>query len=189
MQKKTTKPPRFNTTSAARCILDGGVLAYPTEGVYGIGCNPADEQALNRLLAIKSRDSDKGLILIAANTAQLSPWMATLSGEQLRRIGTSWPGPVTWIVPARERTSGLLTGGRSTLAARVTAHQPVIDLCLAADTALVSTSANLSGHPPARTPEALSELAGIDGFLQGPLGTLSTPTPIYDVVSGSQLRA
>ncbi len=175
--------------AAAQLIARGGILAYPTEGVYGIGCDPGNAHAVQRLLAIKSRDINKGLILIAARIEQLSPWIAPLSAEQLNAIGDSWPGPVTWVVPAQHNTPAQLTGGRPTLAARVSAHPPVAALCLAAGTALVSTSANLSGQPPAREASQLDQLSGVDAYLEGPTGGLQRATPIFDLASGATLRS
>lgn len=189
MQKKTTDLPLVDAVAAAQLMTDGGILAYPTEGVFGIGCDPRNAAAIQRLLAIKARDPCKGLILIAANLQQLSPWVLPLSESQLNLIDNSWPGPVTWVVPARADTPSALTGGRTTVAVRVTAHPPVIALCLAAKTAIVSTSANLSGEPPARSPEQVRHLSGIDACLDAPVGKLRTPTPIYNLSDGAQLRS
>jgi len=163
-------------------------VAYPTEGVFGIGCDPANPTALQKLLDVKARDPGKGLILIAASIEQLSPWIAPLSDAQRQRIGSTWPGPVTWVVPARDNVPSLISGGRNTLAARVSAHPPVIELCSEAHSALVSTSANRSGEPPARHPDQLTQLDGIDAYLDAPVGNLSSPTPIYDLRDGALLR-
>lgn len=188
MQKKTTNPPLVDLAAAAQIISDGGVLAYPTEAVFGLGCDPGNPQALQRLLDIKARDPAKGLILIAANMAQLAPWIQPLEPKQLDRIGDSWPGPVTWILPASPNAPSALTGGRATIAARVSAHPPVVELCLAANTAIVSTSANLSGASPACHPEQLHSLVGLDACFDASVGQLESPTPIFDATTGAQLR-
>lgn len=189
MQKKTTELPLIDTAAAAQLIADGGVLAYPTEGVYGIGCDPNNPAAIQKLLEIKSRDPAKGLILIAANLQQLAPWILPLDDTQLARIGDSWPGPNTWVLPAAASAPASLTGGRNTIAARVSAHPPVVALCEAAGTALISTSANRSGESPARHPEDLRSLTGVAACLDAPVGLLNGPTPIFDLLSGAVLRA
>lgn len=189
MQRKTTDLPLVDTAAAAQIISDGGVLAYPTEAVFGLGCDPSNAAAVQRLLVIKARDPAKGLILIAANLEQLSPWIQPLKQCELDRIGNSWPGPVTWILRASPNAPAAITGGRSTIAARVSAHPPVIALCLAAKTALVSTSANLSGESPARHPEQLHSLSGLSACLNAAVGELRSPTPIFDACTGIQLRS
>ncbi len=189
MQKKKTDLALVDTETAAQLIADGGILAYPTEGVFGIGCDPSNTDAIAKLLQVKSRDPSKGLILIAASIEQLATWIEPLTPAQRQRIGDTWPGPVTWILPAKTTTPAALTGGRATLAARVTAHPPAVALCLAAKTAIVSTSANLSGESPARHPEQLLSLNGLDACLNAEIGHLAGPTPIFDVSTGIQLRA
>jgi len=136
---------------AAHRIAAGGTIAYPTEAVYGIGCDPWNGDAVRRVLEIKRRPLSKGLILIAADYAQLEPFVESLGSERMAVIEASWPGPNTWLLPARARTPEWLTGTHDTLAVRVTAHPLAAALCRAADTALVSTSANLAGRPPARS--------------------------------------
>jgi len=176
--------------TAARVVRAGGVVAYPTEAVYGLGCVPTDERALARLIAIKRRDARKGFLLIAADLAQLEPF-AELPGEPRRsEILASWPGPVTWVLAARRGVSALLTGGRRTIAVRVTAHPLARELCAAARTALVSTSANRSARRPARSALAVRRALGrdIDYVLAGPLGGLERPTTIRDGATGAVLR-
>lgn len=175
---------------AAAAIRAGGIVAYPTEGVWGLGCDPANEEAVERLIALKGRDAGKGLILLAAEEGQLAPWIAPFNPAMANRVRGTWPGPVTWIVPARADCPGRLTGGRATLAVRITAHPPARALCVAAGTALVSTSANPSGHPPLAGAKDLRETFGsaLDAILEGPLGGLGGPTEIRDLQTGRILR-
>ena len=173
---------------AGSLLRSGAILAYPTEGVYGLGCDPECPQALRRLLALKGRREDKGLILLAANINQLEAYMGPLLPAQRARLEASWPGPVTWIVPAQPDLDPLLTGGRRTLAMRVTAHNPAAALCRSFGGAVVSTSANRSGHPPARSRVALRRALGNLPCLPGPLGGLPGPTGIYDLATGRCLR-
>lgn len=175
---------------AARIVLEGGVIAYPTEAVYGIGCLPLAEEPLLRVLALKRRAAQKGLIVVAASIGQLEP-LALLPGGALGdEMRALWPGPYTWIVPARPGLPALLTGGRPTIAVRVSAHPIVQRLCHRTGSALVSTSANLSGAAPARTALAVRLRLGrfVDYVLSGPIGDSPRPTEIRDAVTGRVLR-
>ncbi len=174
----------------ARTIQVGGIVAYPTEAVYGLGCDPGNESAVRRLLAIKRRAMHKGLILIAADFAQLAPFLLPLSPADQARIAATWPGPYTWLIPACADTPRWLRGRHDTLAVRVTAHPLAAALCRACGHALVSTSANFSGRPPARTALAVRRQLGraIDALLPGPVGGAAKPTEIRDLRSGRQVR-
>lgn len=181
---------RHRIDQAARIIVNGGVVAYPTEAVYGIGCLPDDPEALDRIITIKQRDAGKGLIVVAASIDQLEPLADFPQGQIGEQIRASWPGPVTWIVPARPDVWPQLTGGRKTLAVRVSAHPLVQKLCLRTGSALVSTSANRSGRHPARSALAVRRMLGkdIDFILAGPPGDSTNPTEIRDAASGKVLR-
>lgn len=180
---------RWNLRRARDVIRGGGVVAYPTEAVYGLGCDPLAPHAVARILAMKVRDAGKGLILIAAELAQLEPFLQ-LGTNMRAELLKSWPGPVTWVVPAATGVPTELTGGRDTLAVRVTAHPVAHALCKACGMALVSTSANLSGHPPARTALQVRLRLGaeLDDILSGRTGPQRKPTEIRDAVSGKILR-
>jgi len=182
---------RFRVDQASRVILYGGIVAYPTEAVYGIGCLPHALDALDRIISIKQRDAGKGLIIVAADISQLEPLALLPNGEIGEQLRASWPGPVTWIVPARSETAPQLTGGRATLAVRVSAHPLVRRLCRRTGSALVSTSANRSGHRPARSALTVRRALGhdVDFVLAGPLGDSSRPTEIRDAASGRILRS
>lgn len=175
---------------AARVLRAGGLVAYPTEAVFGLGCDPCNETALERLLELKGRAQDKGLILIAADEAQLEPWVQALPGVAANRVRATWPGPVTWLIPARPQVSPRLRGAHDNLAVRVTAHPLAAALARAFGGALVSTSANRSGEPAARDIESLRALFGpaIDYYLAGPLGGRERPSEIRDALSGEILR-
>ena len=175
---------------AVSVLRHGGVLAYPTEAVFGLGCDPQNRDALQRLLRIKQRPWQKGLILIAADFAQLRPYVLPLSVAQWAQIQATWPGPVTWLLPARPGVSRQLRGVHNTIAVRVTAHQPTIALCRAFGGAIVSTSANRSGQWPARTTRAVRKQLGseVDYILPGRLGGAAQPSQIRDLVSGQIVR-
>ncbi|MBP8284057.1 MAG: Sua5/YciO/YrdC/YwlC family protein, partial [Chromatiaceae bacterium] len=107
---------------AAHWIKAGGVVAYPTEAVYGLGCDPWNGEATRRILTLKQRPESKGLILIAAAIQQLTPFVELLEAERMEAILASWPGPHTWLLPARPEVPSWLRGEHATLAVRVTAH-------------------------------------------------------------------
>jgi len=180
----------WHLREAARRVRRGGVIAYPTEAVFGLGCDPDDGAAVRRIFRIKRRDAAKGLILIAAELEQLLPYIQALPAAREPEILASWPGPVTWIVPARLDTPAWLTGGRDTLAVRVTAHPVAAALCRACGGALVSTSANRSGHAPARNVLQMQRrLPGAtDYVVPGRVGERARPSRIVDARSGAVLR-
>jgi len=178
---------------AVEVLRGGGVIAYATEAVFGLGCDPQNNRAIERLLQLKQRPEHKGLILIAADEAQLHPYldMAAISETMWQRVRASWPGPVSWLLPCAASVSRLLRGEHTTLAVRVTAHPQAAALCRAFGGAVVSTSANISQQPPARNAgEVARQLAGrIDGILSGVTGGATNPSEIRDARTGKILRA
>ncbi len=168
----------------------GEVVAYPTEAVWGVGCDPRNARALLDLLRLKRRDPAKGLILVAADWAQLSPFLKSPPAEALARATASWPGAATWVFPAAGMSSPLLTGRHPGLAVRVSAHPVVRALCQGFGGALVSSSANLSNRAPARSRAAVVAQFG-PGLVRmpGALGGAMRPTPVRDAISGEVFRA
>lgn len=182
---------RLPVLRAAYRVRQGGIIAYPTEAVFGLGCDPRNESAVRRLLAIKRRPATKGVILIAADLEQLKPFIDPLDPQSLARLQATWPGPVTWLVPARYKAPTWLRGGHPTLAVRVTAHPVASALCRACGTPLVSTSANLSGQPPARSAEQVRRQLGrlLDYIVPGETGGAARPTEIRDLKSKRVVRS
>jgi len=184
--------PALSLAEAITALRTGGVIAYPTEGVWGLGCDPRNEAAVLRLLAIKQRTLDKGLILVAAQLEQLRPFLdiAALPADRLAEVLATWPGPHTWVLPAAAATPRWITGTHDSVAMRISAHPQVVSLCNAFGGALVSTSANLAGQPAPSAREALDPaLVGlVDGVTEGETGGLSSPTGIRDALSGRTLR-
>lgn len=185
-------PTPLSIDQAAARLKTGGVIAYPTEAVWGLGCDPFDEAATMRLLAIKQRPVEKGLILIAADLAQLQPLLdlPAVPEARLAEVLASWPGPHTWVLPAGAAAPRWITGAHPGIAVRVSAHPTVAALCRAFGGPLVSTSANLAGAPAAFRREQLDPavLARIDGATEGETGGLDQPTPIRDALSGHSFR-
>jgi len=138
---------------AADVLLGGGVIAYPTEGVFGLGCMPDDPQALARLLEIKQRDPARGLILIAADASHFADWV---SAADLKRLPLPDPEhPVTWIAQAGPKAGPLLRGDHPGIAVRVTTNPIAAAICDRVESPITSTSANLSGKPVVRNHIAL----------------------------------
>ena len=176
--------------AAVAALRRGGVIAYPTEGVWGLGCDPLNAAAVDRVLALKRRHWSKGLILVAAEWEQLEPFVQLPSRTAQKRAFNTWPGPATWGFPASDHTPMWISGDRDSVAVRVSAHPVVRELCLAYGGPVVSTSANRAGCEPARSASAvrLAFRDGIDAVLPGALGGRDTPTTIRDVISGMILR-
>jgi len=174
----------------AHTLAEGGVIAYPTESVWGLGCNPYDEPAVMRLLQLKQRPVEKGLILIAANMQQIEPFIAHLDDLQRQKLKNSWPGPVTWLVPNNGLIPAWISGDFPSVALRVTDHPVAAGLCRAFGGPIVSTSCNPAGLPPARDIHQVRRYFGseLDGVSNGATGKRTNPSEIRDLLSGQILR-
>lgn len=183
--------PLLDTAAAADQLRLGQVIAYPTEAVYGLGCDPRNESAVRKVLALKDRHESAGLVLIASEFDQLGNWVADVSQALLTRAMQTWPGPVTWLFPRAEGVPDFVAGQHETVAVRITAHEPSRQLCTAFGSALISTSANPSTAPPARSVTEVRRYFadGLAGILAGKLGDGSKPSEIRDLVSGRIIRA
>lgn len=187
--------------SAVTALRQGQVIAYPTEAVFGVGCDPDNHLAIETLLQVKQRPKSKGLILIAADFSQLIPYIAAdqLSLEQTQLMLDSWrnsagvrdKAAVTWVVPASARCSDWLTGQFDSIAIRVCDHPVVQQLCLAFGKPITSTSANLSGLEPCRSAaEVRQQLADkVAVIVDAPTGGRAVPSEIRDITTGHIYRA
>lgn len=175
---------------AARTLRAGGVIAYATESVWGLGCDPMQQDAVERVLEIKRRDPGKGLILIAADWQQLAPWLVDLSAQETALLQSTWPGPVTWLVPVPADFPHWLRGRHDSIALRVSAHPGVQALCLAFGGALVSTSANRAGKQAARSALRVRQSLGdeLDFIMPGRVGGAPRPSEIRDLSSQRIVR-
>ena len=178
---------------AADVLRRGGVLAYPTEAVFGLGCDPHDPLAFQRVFELKQRPPARGVLLIAATFAQVERYIArdAVPAARMDEIRASWPGPNTWVFPRASGVPAWIAGEHPGIALRVTAHAPAAALCRAFGGALVSTSANPHGTPPARDLDVLESYfcGALDGVLAAPLGGQSSPTVIRDALTGVIIRA
>ena len=184
------RPWRGRLIEALQALRRGGIVAYPTEAVFGLGCDPFDIEAVHRLMEIKQRPPGQGLLLIAATPAQVRPLIGTIDDDRWSAILATWPGPVTWVFPASRRAPACLQADDGTLAIRVTAHPVARALCMAHAGPIVSTSANHRGQRPARTALEVRRRMGNDitAIVSAPVGGLERPSRIYRAIDGSCLR-
>ena len=175
---------------AAQKLRDGAVIAYPTEAVFGLGCDPLNEGAVRRLLSLKSRPASAGLILIADRFERFEPYIEPVDPELMQTALAAWPGPVTWLFPKAPGVPDWLAGVHSTIALRVTAHPVCCEICEAFEGAIVSTSANPSSAEPARSAARVEEYFGsrLGGTVAGGLGGDDRPSEIRDLLSGKTIR-
>ncbi|MEX0603363.1 MAG: Sua5/YciO/YrdC/YwlC family protein [Marinobacter sp.] len=169
----------------------GGVIAYPTEAVWGLGCDPWNSGAVNRLLELKDRPAHKGLILVAASVAQIEFLLAPLENSLRARAIECWPGPVTCLLPDLNRQiPSNVRGDHDSVAVRVSDHSLVQQLCETAGRPLVSTSCNPAGRQPARHSWQVYRYFGeqLDKVIPGRLGGQKKPSQILDVATGRWLR-
>ena len=179
--------------AAAALLRRGGVLAYPTEAVFGLGCDPLERSAVERLFALKQRAPTQGVLLIAADFSHVEPFIATdlVPASVMAQVRASWPGPATWVFPRSAAVPAWIAGDHAGVALRVTAHPASAALCQAFGGALVSTSANPHGRPPARSAADVEAHFGaaLEGLLDAPLGGQTRPTVIRDALSGAIIRS
>lgn len=174
----------------AAILHRGGIIAYPTEAVFGLGCDPSREAAVVKVLQLKQRPIEKGLIVIAATVDQLYPFIAKGVFAQFPDVLQSWPGPNTWLLPCKKNTPKWLTGEHDTLAVRVTAHPIAAALCRAFNGPLVSTSANPSNKEPARNKKAVETFfpSMLDIIVDGEVNVEASVSSIRDARNGQLLR-
>jgi len=183
--------PILTIKAAAGLIVEGGVLAYPTEAVYGLGCDPLNEKAFQKLLQLKQRPLDKGVILIASSVGQIEPFVKLHNQPWTEKVLASWQvpnPPVTWVLPATDKVPEWITGGRKTVAVRITQHPDVTALCDQLRFPIVSTSANLSGEPPIMTEEACCKTFPALAIMQGHLMGEASPSQIWEAQTQKRLR-
>lgn len=180
---------QIDIKKAATVIHHGGVIAYPTEGVWGLGCDPWQAEAVGKILKIKNRPWQKGLLLVAASIDQVKPFLTQLTKEQYEKVCSTWPGPNTWVVPC-DGLPSWVTGNHTTIALRVSNHPIVQQLCNAVGGPIISTSANPAGKEPAKTALKVQCYFGdkVDYIVHGALGGSNKPTTIRDAVTNQQLR-
>ncbi|MGR6980295.1 Sua5/YciO/YrdC/YwlC family protein [Testudinibacter sp. P27/CKL/0425] len=181
----------YSIAQLAALIKQQQVIAYPTEAVFGLGCDPLSESAVLKVLALKQRPKAKGLIVIAPHLDYLLPFIdrRRLQTTDWQRLQADYDRPLTWVVPKSAATPDFLSGDFDTLAVRICRHPAVAALCEAAQTALTSTSANLSGLPPCYNASQVRLQFGDDfPVLDAAVGNASKPSEIRDIFSQQVIR-
>ncbi len=176
---------------AAQRLREGELIAYPTEAVWGIGCDPFNRKAVYRLLRLKQRPVNKGLLLVAAGMEQIGKLLTQLTIDQIAVLRETWPGHVTWLVPDPALLyPEWIRGKHPAVAIRVSDHPVVQELCMAFGEPIVSTSANLAGEPEFRSPDDVERQFGdaIGCLIEGELGAHDKPSEIRDLVTGERIR-
>lgn len=184
-------PMNYKVISVAKALeylKQGEIIAYPTEAVYGLGCDAFNKKAVEKLKQLKKRDLKKGFILLISKFEQLKPLIQDVDDELLEKVRASWPGHTTWIFPKSHTVPQWISLDGKTIAVRLSAH-PVCQK-LSESMVIVSTSANISGAPAIRNIEEFSDWHDLDiqGVVEGELGGAARPSEIYDVITNQQLR-
>lgn len=175
---------------AVSCLRAGGVIAYPTETIWGLGCDPLNTEAVLRLLVLKRRSPAKGLILVAGELSQLQDWMKPSSPTQIQAMLDARPVPVTWLFPAQEQVPRWIRGQHHGVAVRLSTSPLIYSLCRCFGGALVSTSANISGRPVARNSYVVRKQFGADvDYIVPSVGAMTgQASQIRDAVTGKLVR-
>lgn len=189
----TAKKQKLQINQAVEVLQQGGVIAYPTEAVYGLGCDPKNLSAVKKILELKKRQKEKGLILVAANFEQLKPYLQPLDKNTEKKLLDSWSDSekaITWLVPVKEDVSEYLKGQFDTLAVRVSHHPVVKELSEKFGGAIVSTSANISNQEATRTAEQVNQIfeTKIDFILEGETDINAQPSEIRNTMTNEVIR-
>ncbi|MDB2592409.1 Sua5/YciO/YrdC/YwlC family protein [Gammaproteobacteria bacterium] len=178
-----TKIPHWTAMQAAKQVQSGAILAHPSEAVYGIGCDPCNSSAYQRILTLKNRQH-QGIIVISDHWSKLEDWVSVTHQEQ-QFLSRVWPGPITMVIKASDQAPRhLICDGH--LGIRLTDHAALSSLCHHLRYGLTSTSANVHGQPPARTASSVD--LPVDGVLLGDLGAHESATPIFHLSDRKWLR-
>ena len=178
-----------NPRALRHFLREGGVIAYPTESCYGLGCDPRNARAVQKLLRLKRRPKHKGLLIVAADLPQVQRFIQPPSATQVATLDAHWPGPYTFLFPVSARAPKAVSGRHRSLGIRVSAH-PTVAALTAALGPLTSSSANIAGARPAKTAAAAQRVfGGAVRLIPGRIGKRKSPSRIIDLLSGKTLRA
>ena len=173
----------------AKQLREGAVIAYPTEGVWGLGCDPAQAEAVSRILSLKRRSWTQGLILVAGHIDQFGDLLDEITSAERQTLEDAWPAPVTYLVP-NSSAPEWIRGQHESVALRVSAHPVIVGICAEFRGPIVSTSANPAGKPPAKAPLRLRQYfpKGIDVVVPGHLGGRGAASEIRALRGGDVVR-
>ena len=197
MSKENNTLSQASLSSIVSQYEHGQVFAYPTEAVFGLGCDPLNEKAVRSILALKERPEEKGLIIVASKVEQILPYvdLRLLPDETQQKIMATWPGPVTWLLPKSAHTPNWVSGASSMVAIRVSSHPIVQAICDALDKPMISTSANPAGKEPAKTINEVQQYFKhaitnkMLTLIEGKLGEQSSPSKIYHSLTMETIRS
>lgn len=183
-------------SEAAQLLKQGQVLAYPTEAVWGLGCDPFNEQAFQEILELKHRPVEKGVILLAGHLQQVEHLLQDLDTEIRQQVVATWSNRLeteratTWLLPADQSIPTWIKGQHPLVAVRVTTHPLCMALCQQFGGFIVSTSANPASLAPAqRLDDAQAYFGNNLNYLQGDLGLSREPSRILNALTGEVVRA
>lgn len=185
-----------SVAEAAKCLKQGQVLAYPTEAVWGLGCDPYNEQAFQEILRLKQRPIEKGVILLAGHISQIEHLLKDLNPKIREEVIASWTNRLpteratTWLLPAGTEIPTWIKGNHQKVAIRITTHPLCVALCNAFNGFIVSTSANTAGLEPARSLQEANHYFKTElNYLNGDLGLSHEPSKVIDAETGEVIRA
>lgn len=173
---------------AVSCIRAGGVIIYPTESMFGLGCDAFNQQAVNKILAFKQRSHSQGLITVAANIDQVKAITTGLTGEDYEKLDKLWPDNLTWLLPKSPIVPGWISGKHETIAVRIPDHRVPRDICKLFANPIVSTSANISGQSPYKTIEDANKLAELGYVVPISPGSYQQASTIRDFFTKTSYR-
>ncbi|CAN5280753.1 L-threonylcarbamoyladenylate synthase [soil metagenome] len=181
MQTFLTKSP----LKAAEFIRQGGIVAFPTETVYGLGANVFDEKAIGKIFKAKKRPNDNPLIAHVGNLEQIKSLVSEITPNARKFIETFFPAPLTLVLPKAEKVPLIATAGLETIGIRMPKHKPAQEFLRACGVPIVAPSANLSGKPsPTGWQAVYEDLAGrIDCILQGEMTEIGLESTVVDCIS------
>ena len=178
-----------NIEEVGNCLLNEGVIAYPTESCFGLGSLVDSRESVERILELKKRPWQKGLIIIAANLEQLTPWI-DVKLDEYNQLVAKWPGAHTWIVNKSASVPENVCGNHQKIAVRIPDHANARKLCEYVGQAIVSTSCNPATLNPATTTQEVLNYfdAQLDAVLDLPIGNYQQPSVIQDFQSKQYIR-
>ncbi|BGI51553.1 MAG: L-threonylcarbamoyladenylate synthase type 1 TsaC [Buchnera aphidicola (Ceratovacuna japonica)] len=177
-----------------KCVINlknGKLIIYPTESVFGLGCDPDNDKAIINLLKIKNRSVDKGLIIISSDYKYIKKYISikNVPKKNIRKFYKLWPGNFTLLHPAKKNVSLYIRGNSKFVAVRITKNKFVKSLCKNFGKAIISTSANLSGFKPCRNiKEILCQFGKKICIMNGYVNLKKSPSTIINIINGEYIR-
>lgn len=177
--------------SLLKSFQEGSVFAYPTEAVFGLGCDPLNPDAMEHILQLKQRPVEKGVILVADEWSRVAKFVDAekIPAGLLGQVLDSWPGFITWLMPKSAAAPDWICGDSELIAIRISAHPVIRQLCQTLKSPLVSTSANISGEAAIQDITKLEQLFAHNViYIAGELGGESRPSEIRHALTGRIIR-